>query len=107
MPDIVASSWSCEQCVQVEDNMSTSLLNHASSRPSRVEAPEPDATCCLVGPSDLVASRPPVDLGVLGYGSILANLRHLVCRPVLPHDIDVGVARDFLGQPPADLLCLH
>src|SRR5208337_4512705 len=42
-----------------------------SSRPALVEAPQPDATCCLVGPSDLVASRPPVDLGVPGYGSIL------------------------------------
>src|SRR5271157_5404179 len=79
----------------------------ASSRPALVEAPEPDATCCLVGPSDLVASRRPVDLGVLGGGSIPGNLAHLVCRPVLPHDIDVGVARDFLGQPAANLLCLR
>ena len=49
-----------------------------SSHPLLVEAPQPDATCRLVGSSDLVASRPPVDLGVLGYGSVPGNLAHLV-----------------------------
>ena len=37
-------------------------LQAVSSRPALVEAPQPHATCSLVGPGDLIASRPPVDL---------------------------------------------
>src|SRR5262249_58793659 len=70
-----------------------------SSCPALVEPPEPGPAGRLMGPLQLLPRRPPADLRVLENDAVPRDLAHLVLRPVLPHDVDVGVRRQLLGQP--------
>src|SRR5208282_2305722 len=51
-----------------------------------VKSPKPSAAGRIVRSRELIASRRPVDLVVLGWGSVPADLADFVGRPVLPHD---------------------